>query len=316
MSEFLRIFSFAFSVTGPIFVILVLGIILARMGVITEAFIEAGSKLVFNVTLPALLFITISKTNIEHIANFSLIGYALTATIAVFVLLEFVAAFLINPPQDRGVVVQGAFRSNMGIVGLAYCANAYSEVGLAAASIYLGPVTILFNILAVITLNRSLKKHRSVAGTLFDIAKNPLILGIVLALPVAWAHLQLPSILLKSGEYFAQMTLPLALLCTGASLSLKALRADSRNAIIASTGKLLLVPFVITLGGYWLGFRGMDLGILFLMTSSPTAAASYIMARAMNGNAVLAANIVALTTLGSILVASIGVALLRHQGLI
>ena len=316
MSEFLRIFSFAFSVTGPIFVILVLGIILARMGVITEAFIEAGSKLVFNVTLPALLFITISKTNIQHIANFSLIGYALTATIAVFVLLEFVAAFLITPPQDRGVVVQGAFRSNMGIVGLAYCANAYGEVGLAAASIYLGPVTILFNILAVIALNRSLKKHRSVAGTLFDIAKNPLILGIVLALPVAWAHLQLPSILLKSGEYFAQMTLPLALLCTGASLSLKALRADSRNAIIASTGKLLLVPFVITLGGYWLGFRGMDLGILFLMTSSPTAAASYIMARAMNGNAVLAANIVALTTLGSILVASIGVALLRHQGLI
>ena len=150
---------------------------------------------------------------------------------------------------------------------------------------------------------------------MFDIAKNPLILGIVLALPVAWAHLQLPSILLKSGEYFAQMILPLALLCTGASLSLKALREDSRNAIIASTGKLIMVPFIITLGGYWLGFRDMDLGILFLMTSSPSAAASYIMVRAMSGNAVLAAIIIALTTFGSILVASVGVALLRHQGL-
>jgi predicted permease len=177
-------------------------------------------------------------------------------------------------------------------------------------------VTILFNVLAVITLNRSLNKHRSVAGTLLDIARNPLILGIVLAIPVAWAHVQLPAILLQSGEYFAQMTLPLALLCTGASLSLQALRKDSRNTIIASTGKLLMVPFVITLGGYWLGFRDMDLGILFLMTSAPTAAASYIMVRAMSGNAVLAANIIALTTLGSVLVASIGVALLRHQGLI
>ncbi|WP_455209548.1 AEC family transporter [Kaarinaea lacus] len=315
MSEFFHILSFAFSVTGPIFVILALGIILARMGVITDAFIDAGSKLVFNVTLPALLFITISKTDIEHIANFSLIGYGLMATFAVFVILEMAAVFFINPPQDRGVVVQGAFRSNMGIVGLAYCVNAYGEVGLAAASIYLGPVTILFNVLAVITLNRSLNKHRSVAGTLIDIARNPLILGIVLALPVAWTNLQLPSILLQSGEYFAQMTLPLALLCTGASLSLRALREDSRNAIIASAGKLIMVPFVITLGGYWLGFRDMDLGILFLMTSSPTAAASYIMVRAMSGNAVLAANIIALTTFGSILVASIGVALLRHQGL-
>ena len=111
------------------------------------------------------------------------------------------------------------------------------------------------------------------------------------------------------------MTLPLALLCTGASLNLKALREDSHNAIVSSTGKLILVPFIITLGGYWLGFRGMDLGILFLMTSSPSAASSYIMTRAMGGNAVLAANIIALTTFGSILVASIGVAILRHQGL-
>lgn len=315
MNEIFHILSFAFSITGPIFVILALGIILARAGIITDAFIDAGSKLVFNVTLPALLFITISKTNIEHTANFSLIGYALVATIVVFILLEMLAAYCIHPPLDRGVVVQGAFRSNMGIVGLAYCANAYGEVGLATASIYLGPVTILFNVLAVITLNRSLNKHRSLTGTLIDIAKNPLILGIVLALPVAWAHWQVPAILVKSGEYFAQMTLPLALLCTGASLSLKALREDSRNAVVASTGKLILVPLLITLGGYWLGFRGMDLGILFLMSSSPTAAASYIMVRAMGGNAVLSANIIALTTFGSILVASVGVAILRHQGL-
>ena len=315
MSEFLHILSFAFSVTGPIFIILVLGIILTRMNIITEGFIDAGSKLVFNVTLPALLFITISKTDIGNIASFSLIGYGLVATLVVFVLLEWVAGFSIHPPQERGVVVQGSFRANMGIVGLAYCANAYGEVGLAAGSIYLGPVTILFNVLSVITLNRSLNKQRSVAGTLLDIARNPIILSIVLAIPVAWTHWQMPSILLQSGEYFAQMTLPLALLCTGASLSLKALREDSHNAIVASTGKLIMVPFIITLGGYWLGFRDMDLGILFLMTSSPTAASSYIMTRAMGGNAVLSANIIALTTFGSILVASIGVALLRHQGL-
>ena len=315
MSNLLGIFAFAFSVTGPIFVILLLGIVLARIGLITDAFIDAGSKLVFNVTLPALLFITISKTSIEQTASFSLIGYGLIATLSVYLLLEVLATYFIQPPQDRGVVVQGAFRSNMGIVGLAYCVNAYGEVGLAAASLYLGPVTILFNVLGVLTLNRSLNKHRSLAGTLTDIAKNPLILGIVLALPVAWSKVQLPVVLVKSGEYFAQMTLPLALLCTGASLSLKALRAESRNAIVAAVGKLMLVPLLITFGGYWLGFREMDLGILFLMTSSPTAAASYIMVRAMKGNSVLAANIIALTTLGSLLVASVGVALLRHQGL-
>jgi len=311
MPEFIHILSFAVSVTGPIFVILALGVILARSGVLTDAFIDTGSKLVFNITLPALLFITISKTHLEQIANFSLIGYGIISTIVLFVILETSVSYFIQPPEERGIVVQGMFRSNMGIVGLAYCANAYGDVGLAAASIYLGPVTILFNILAVITLNRSLNSQRSIAGTLLDIVKNPIIIAIVLALPVGWSHWQMPSILLQSGEYFAQMTLPLALLCTGASLSVKALRADARNATITSVGKLIMAPLVVTLGGYWLGFRAMDLGILFLMTASPTAASSYIMVRAMRGNAVLAANIIAVTTVGSILVTSIGIAMLR-----
>ena len=60
MTEFLRILEFSFSVTGPIFVILVLGVWLRRRGMLTDAFVEAGSRLVFNVALPALLFISIS----------------------------------------------------------------------------------------------------------------------------------------------------------------------------------------------------------------------------------------------------------------
>ena len=314
MSDFLNILSFAFSVTGPIFVVLMLGIVLARVGLITDAFVDAGTRLVFNVTLPSLLFISISKTNLGQTEIIALIGYGLAGTLAVYGLLEVLAHYLVKPETDRGVVVQGAFRSNMAIVGLAYCVNAYGDSGLAAASLYLGFITILLNILSVVTLNRSLNRHGSWQATLKAIAHNPLIIAILLALPVAWTHLQLPAVLLKTGEYFAQMTLPLALLCTGASLNLAGLRQEPRNALYASFGKLLLVPVLLTVGGFALGFRGMELGILFLLSSSPTAAASYVMARAMGGNAPLAANIIVVTTLGSILATSLGVMLLRGQG--
>jgi malonate transporter len=54
------------------------------------------------------------------------------------------------------VVVQGIFRSNMAIIGLAYCVNAYGEPGLAAASLYVGLVNILFNVLSVVSLSSSL----------------------------------------------------------------------------------------------------------------------------------------------------------------
>ena len=314
MSEFLEVLEFSFSVTGPIFIIIALGVWLMRVGLIDSAFVESGSRLVFNVALPALLFISISQTRFERAANVELILFGAVATLLVFLLLEWLAGRWVAPPQDRGVVVQGGFRSNMGIIGLAYCVNAYGAEGLAAASLYLGLITILYNVLAVITLNRSLDANRSVGKVLKGIATNPLIIGIVLALPVSWAAIPMPDLVIKSGQYFADLTLPLALLCTGASLNFKRLREEMRNTVFTAVVKLIAVPVIFVLGGRLLGFRGIEMGVLLLMSSAPTAAASYVMVRAMGGNATLAANIIVLTTLGSIVTASVGITLLRSIG--
>lgn len=316
MSEFLVSLIFSLNVTGPIFLILILGVYLKRIGILTDAFVEAGSRLVFNITLPALLFISVSKTHISESANFALIGLGAVITLITYLLLEIFAYFTVKPPEDRGVVVQGAFRSNMGIIGLAYCANAYGEAGVAAASLYLGLITILFNILSVITLSRSLHKQgQGIMPILKGIAKNPLIIGILLALPVSYMQWKIPEVVLKSGEYFAQMTLPLALLCTGASLSFKSMRQDLHNTVSASVGKLIFIPIIFTLGGIWAGFSGINLGVIALMAFAPTAAASYVMVRSMGGNSALAANIIAVTTIGSVLTTSMGIAVLKAYGL-
>lgn len=316
MADFLRIIEFSLAVTGPIFVILALGVWLRRLGMLTEPFIETGSRLVFNVALPALLFVSIATTDFDDAANPALIAYGMAATIVVYLLVEWLAGHAVQPARDRGVVVQGAYRSNMGIIGLAYCVNAFGEAGLVAASLYLGLVTILFNILAVITLNRSLDKRRGIGGMVRGIFTNPLIVGIMLALPVSYFEIRLPSIVLQSGRYFADLTLPLALLCTGASLNFTRLRDEIGNTLLAAALKLLVVPVTITLGGIALGFRGVELGVLMLMSSAPTAAASYVMVRAMGGNATLAANIIVLTTLGSIVTTSLAIMLMRGPGLI
>lgn len=311
MSGFLDVLSFSFAVTGPIFVILALGVVLRRIGMLTDGFIDGGSRLVFNIALPALLFMSISKTQIGDAVNPAMIGYGLAATLAMYLVLEWLATFAVEPPGDRGVVVQGAFRSNFGVIGLAYCVNAYGEAGLAAASLYLGLVTILVNVLGVVTLSRSLHRRQGIGRIARGIVRNPLIIGIVLALPVSWLQIPLPALALQSGRYLADMTLPLALLCTGAALNFRSLQQEMGNAMLAAAGKLLVVPLVIASGAVLFGFRGVELGVLMLMASAPSAAAGYVMVRAMGGNATLAANIIALTTLGSIVTTSLGVLALR-----
>jgi predicted permease len=315
MTGLLDSFGFAIAVTGPIVVMLVMGMLLARWRIINDAFIEAGSRLVFNVLLPVLLFLIVSKTRFEQTANLTLVAVGVLGTLLAFVVMEWIATRRVTTAQNRGVVVQGAFRANLGVIGLAYAVNAYGEIALAASSLYLALVTALYNVLAVITLNRSLNRHRSPLTALNAIVRNPLIIAIVAALPFAYLEVTLPDLLLRPGEYVAQMTLPLALLCAGGSLSLAAMRLESRDAVTATLGKALLSPLLLTGVGYLAGLRGMELGIVFLMASAPTAASSYPMARAMGGNATLAANIIVLTTIASVVTTTLGMLLLNAAGL-
>ena len=311
-------FFFAFYITAPIFCILGLGIFFKRIGLITDEFARIGSDLVFKVTLPCLLFVKIVETDFLHDLPVNLIVYAVVATVLVFLLLDRLVSSSISSPGDRGVFVQGAYRSNMGIIGLAYCLSAYGEPVVAIVSIYLAVLTTLYNVLAVITLTRHQEQTSSQGISsliLKGIIKNPLILAISAAVAISLSGFTVPQILLNTGSYFAQMTLPLALLCAGASIRIHEFQT-SPPLYWATGGKLFFVPLLITVGGIAIGLRGELLGVLFLMCAAPTAAASYPMAQSMGANHHLAAAIIAATSLGSIVSSTLGIFLLRVSGLI
>lgn len=311
-------FYFSISITAPIFCILGLGILFRLKGLVTEEFARVGSELVFKVTLPCLLFVKLVETDFLEALPIELLVYAVPAIVTIFICLDRLAIMFISKAKDRGVFIQGAFRGNMGIIGLAYCLSAFGEGVIAVASIYLAVVTTLYNILAVIALTRH--QDHEMQGSLLPmimrgIASNPLILAIVAGVAVSVSGLYVPKIALDTGAYFARMTLPLALLCAGASIRLREFQT-APPLYWATLGKLVLVPLLITGGGIFLGLRGMELGVLYLMSASPTAAASYPMAQSLGGNHHLAAAIIASTSLGSIVSSTFGVFLLRVYGLI
>jgi len=314
--EFLDALDFSSSVTGPIFLFLGLGAWLRRIGLINDAFIETGSRLIFNFTMPTLLFISISKTRLELSAETSLIIFGLVVTVLTWVATEATVRITVPIPADRDVVAQGIFRSNMAVIGLAYCVSAYGNSVLATAALYLGSVIIVLNVLSAVTFGSSLQRRNGPGHILGAVALSPLIIAIALALLVSISGIHLPGLLLQSGEYFGQMTLPLALLCTGAALDFRSLRHNLRNTLLATFGKLFFVPLVFVALGVLFGFQGKDLGILLLMSSAPSAAAGYAMVRTMGGNEALAANITVLTTVGSLLTTTAGLVILKTNGLI
>lgn len=302
------------SVTAPVFVMLFLGVILKRLNWIDAAFIGTASSLVFKGTMPALLFIAILKADLSAALQPSLLLYFLLATLVMFGL-AWLWAIWRCPRADRGVYVQGAFRGNNGIVGLALATSLYGDYGLSLGGVLAGLVILIYNSLAAMILAiYSPDGKASVGAIIGSILRNPLIIGVTTAIPFAYWQIPLPDWLMTSAQYFAQMTLPLALICIGGTLSLSVLRESSSLATSSSLMKMVWLPALATLGAWLAGFRGAELGILFLYFASPTAAASFVMARAVNSNHQLAATIIVLTTLWAAVTINAGLFLLGWLG--
>lgn len=298
---------FSLLVTLPIFLIVLLGLLLRRTGRIDDHFVATASSLVFNICLPVLMFFAIVESDVSLLRHWRLASYSAAAATLSFLLFWWLSLRFVPVPQDRGVAVQSAFRSNLGIVGIALCANAFGTDGLAVGALILAVVTPLYNVFSIYALTRSLDSGRRIQwpAILLSIIKNPLILSILAALVFVALGWRLPQVLDESGRYLSRMTLPLALITIGGSLSLSALKAASRLSAAVVFAKLVLLPVGVLAGAWWAGFRGTELGCLLLMFASPTAAAAFVMARAMGGNYKLASNTIALSTVLSPLTISL-----------
>ncbi|SUA68892.1 AEC family transporter [Oligella urethralis] len=315
--SFLDAMLFSVGVTLPSILLLVLGWYLRRSDQIDQRFCDQASKIVFNYSLPALLFFSIYRSDTDLLENLNLILAGVVTIMSLFLGAELVARRLVKAPRDHGVFVQGVFRANMMIIGLAFVSSAYGANGVAIAALFGGVLTLLLNVLAVITLSKATgnKKFNPLLMAR-QIVTNPLIIGILLSLACKWLHVPIPSLIAEAGGYVSSLALPLALICAGATLDFRKIFSASDIAMWSSVGRLIVAPIVAVIVGLVFALSSMELGVMLLMTASPAAAASYVMAKAMGANDVAAANIIGITTVAAMPTMAVSLTLLRFFGLI
>ncbi len=309
---------FTLNIVSPIFLLIVLGIFLKKTGLVNEVFVVQTSKFVFNVSLPALIFLKIYSIEISKAFD-SLLIFTSLALVLIFAMFSwFLALILTDKPTEIGVFTQGSFRSNFAIIGLALIANLLGENQLGKASLLLAFIMPLYNILGVISLTIPFNNRKSfpLSRITLEIVKNPLIIAAVLAAPFSIFHINLGTILTTTLTYLSKIALPLALIGIGASLNLKNLKKASKLSFIASFNKLITFPVIALLIALLLDFDETQTVILFILFASPTAIVSFIMAEAMGSNSKLAGDIIVVSTLFSVVTISVGIILLKIYSVI
>ncbi len=309
---------FTLNIVAPIFLLIVIGIILKRIDLVGDVFVSQSSKFVFKVSLPALIFLKIATVKITEAFDGILISTSLGLVLIIAGFSWLLSSILTKVPGEKGVFVQGSFRSNFAIIGLALIANLLGEEQLGKASLVLAFVMPLYNILAVVVLTVPFKgeKKYDYLQTVKEVIKNPLIIAAVFASPFSIFQVSLGSVLTTTLTYLAKIALPLALISIGASLNLKSLKKASKLSLIAMFNKIVVFPLIAVALGILFHFSSNQMVILFVLFASPTAIVSFIMAEAMGSDSKLAGDIIVLTTLLSIITLSTGIILLKYYSVI
>ncbi len=311
-------FVFALNSTMPVFLVMVLGYFLRRVGMLTKPFCDVGDRFVFQVALPVLLFCDIMETDLYQDFDWTFVIFCAVGTTVMFFGVWGAARLFLKDKSMVGAFAQASARSSAAILGIAFVQNMYGDSGMMPLMIV--AAVPLFNIYSVIILTFSAADSAGNQGAIkracINVCKNPIIIGILLGLIASLLRVQLPVILDKAVSNVGSLATPLALLIVGANFEGKKALAKLKPTAWATAIKLLILPAVFLPVAIALGFRDSALVAVLIMTGSPTTVSCYIMAKNMGNDAVLTSSIVVSATLLSSVTLTFWIFLLQMLGYI
>jgi predicted permease len=142
-----------------------------------------------------------------------------------------------------------------------------------------------------------------------QILANPLILSCAAGLAANAAGLRDLGSLSYALDLLGDAAMPIALICVGAGLDFRALRAAGPKVATAAGMKLLVMPAIMWGAANALGVGPLGAAVAVGLGATPTAAAGYTLAREMGGDAQLMAAIITATTLLSFLTMPLAIGL-------
>lgn len=289
----------------PVFLAIAIGAALTHFRVLAREHWIGVERVTYHVLFPALI--------IETLARAKLTGSEVLAVAAATgggVVIMSVLVIALRRPLERawGVdgpaftsIYQGAARWNS-FTAIALAGILYGREGTLATAIAIVAMVPLLNVIAVALLVRHARgTPMSAAGFAKTLITNPFIWSTLLGLAVNLSGLPLPGVAHATLDMLGKAALGLGLLMVGGGLDLASGLKVDRPVALTLALKLVLMPAIVLAIALGFGLSGPLLGATLLCAAVPTAAASYVLARQMGGDAPLVARIVTVQTLAAML---------------
>lgn len=289
----------ALPVIFSVVLVLFLGQILSRTILKEASFWQGISKLSYWVLFPALLFKTISQSDFTGMQLEAIISTMLIGLLGMLVIFWLIGTRFKLSNADLSSVLQGAFRHN-GFMALAIIAGLFGQAGVEIGTLCLAilvPPSNVMSVCVLIYLNKRNQKTNMAPFLAKEIARNPLIIAIIAGLIAKYAPFQTPAFILETADLLGRGALPTLLLAVGAGVKLTSRIKGSLIPLgLGILAKIIVFPALLVGTAIGFGIEGMSLAIIAIFGVMPTAVSSYALARELDGNADLMAEIISFQT--------------------
>ncbi len=238
------------NVLFPVFAIALLGYAIVRLNLLNTRDINGISHLVFNLLIPVLLFNSLAHVELPAQFNWRFfLAYYLVVLLVFGLGMWASKRFFAYSQQEQGVFGMGSAYSNLILVGLPIISAGFGDEALLPLFMLVSIHSAVLFFIVTLAVEGDTGGGRSAfqiaAGTIKSLARNPIIIGLVLGLLANLLHLPIPELLDETLSLIGRATIPCALLVLGGSLNAYRVTGHFAEAWTMIGLKMVVQPLLV-----------------------------------------------------------------------
>ncbi|HSG48642.1 MAG TPA: AEC family transporter [Longimicrobiales bacterium] len=299
------------NVVAPVFGILGLGFLAARLRLLDPPGIRGLVLFVFNFAIPVLLFRSLAEMALPAVIPWAFLAAFYTGALTAYAAGMALARWGYGRPlQEQAIWGMGAGFSNTVLLGIPIVLTGLGPEASLPLFLIIGfhsavlmPVTVA---LLHLKVGEGADGREQAVTVVREIVRNPIVMGLALGLLANLAGVTLPGPLDRMAELLGAAAVPCALFAMGASLAAYPAGGDTPPALALASLKLVVHPLVVwLLVGPLLGLEGIWLSTAVVVAAMPTGVNVYLFAARYDAAPSVAARTVLLASALSVVTVSV-----------
>lgn len=292
-----------------LFLLIVVGYVIRKMNIVSDAINKEIGGLVINIALPAFLIVSMNMSfSVEMLKTsgvFVLLSFGVYAGFALSA--KFFSKLIGVKGKARDVFEYVLLFSNVGYMGYPVVKVVFGDEGVFYTAVYNLSFSVLVWSYGVYLMNRNSDHAEKRKGFL-----NPGLVAVLIGFGLFAFSIELPKPIFETLKLIGDTTTPLSMMFIGFILAQTEMKAILRDwQVFALSGiRLIIQPLTVWIVLKVCGFEGLLLNIPVLIASMPAAANTAIIASKYGSDYQLAAKVIYISTLLSVMTIPLVVRLL------